>query len=226
MNRKAILDKIKAMMALEESSTFDGEADNASRMIDYLCNKYGITRNQATQVQILQEVLTAGNKNRDKKKYTRWILQAVANFYDAKLVTRNGEELIVVGSEAQIIQTELYFEFINGSMIKEAKKAYKAEKFLAQIMGKKEPTPIFMEQFKIAFALTVRNRLAQLKKDQNRVHEHAEQALAFYNKMQLRKGRTVSYKLGEGATAGFCAGNSVSLNKQTSGSSMKQLSGR
>jgi len=224
MDRTAILNKIRAMMNLESGSSFEGEADNASRMIDMLCEKYGLDRKDALNVQILQEIHSAGNKNRDKKEYTIWIYNAVAKFYDARLIIRN-DQLVVVGSEAQQIQTKLYFEFIHESMMKEAKKAYKAEKLLAELMGKKAPTPVFMEEFKVAFAMTVRDRLEQLKKEQNRVHEHAEQTLAVYNGMALRRRRGGKVRLGEGAAAGACAGGNVSLNKQTSGSSMKQLSG-
>jgi hydrogenase maturation factor HypF (carbamoyltransferase family) len=43
MDRQAILDKIAAMLKLQESSDFEGEANAAAAMIDKLCKKYGVT---------------------------------------------------------------------------------------------------------------------------------------------------------------------------------------
>ena len=39
MDRKQVIEKIQAILKLQEGTTFDGEADNAAKMIDMLCKK-------------------------------------------------------------------------------------------------------------------------------------------------------------------------------------------
>lgn len=48
MDRRQILDKIAAMLALQESSNFEGECSAAADMIDKLCAKYGVTLQEAS----------------------------------------------------------------------------------------------------------------------------------------------------------------------------------
>lgn len=55
MDRQAILDKIAAMLKLQESSNFEGESAAAAAMIDKLCKKYGVTLDEATTPQVLTE---------------------------------------------------------------------------------------------------------------------------------------------------------------------------
>ena len=56
MDRKQVIEKIQAILKLQEGTTFDGEADNAAKMIDMLCKKYGVTIDEATEVQVEDEI--------------------------------------------------------------------------------------------------------------------------------------------------------------------------
>jgi len=219
MDRQAILDKIQAIMALSESTTFEGEADAASTMIDRLCKRYGVTVEQAMTPQVMDEVITKGRI----RSYTKVIWSAVSRFYDAQLYYK-GDEVCLMGTEAQQIQARLYSEFILDCMAKEAKKAYEGEKLLAELMGNDMPRRSFLEAFKITFADKVAERLAILKQEQNRIHEHKEVTAMAVS--QRRWGLVRSYHRtagGSGAMAGACAGSSVSLNRQATGRTVKAL---
>jgi hypothetical protein len=220
MDRQAIVSKIQAMMALQASSTFEGEASAAAAMIDKLCQKYGISLSDAIKPQILDEVFTSG-RTRD---YTKIILTALAKFYDAKAYFKNTGDVHVIGSEAQQIQVKLYYEFVAACMEQEAKKAYEGEKILADLLDKPAPTRSFLHAFKLAFSRTVSQRLAVMKVEQNRKHEHAEYTSAIVKTYRFGGWRGKS-ATGSGALAGNSAGNSVSLNKQAGGSSQRQLCG-
>jgi hypothetical protein len=222
MDRNQVIAKIQAMMALRDGSTFDGEAANASAMIDRLCAKYGVNIDEDLQPEVLDELFSQG-RHRD---YIKWILNAVAAYYDAKLYISNKTDLKVIGTEAQQIVVKIYNDFIVDCMEKEAKKAYQGEQVLAELMGKPAPDRRFLHAFKQAFATQVCTRLRQMKQDENRVHEHAEYTSAIVKGYALRRARSTStMRGGGGAEAGFSAGDSVSLRKQASGSSQRQLCG-
>jgi hypothetical protein len=53
MNRNEVIKKIQAILKLQNNTTFEGEAQNAARMIDKLCREYNISFEEATQVQVL-----------------------------------------------------------------------------------------------------------------------------------------------------------------------------
>jgi hypothetical protein len=222
MDRQAILDKIQAMMNLKESSTFEGEASAAAAMIDKLCAKYGVSLDDLTP-QILDEVIASGRV----RSYNKLIWEAVSYFYDAQLYYKNSaNEVRVIGSEAQQIQVKLYSEFICQCMNKEAQKAYDGEKVLAELTGSEQPSRKFLEAFKVTFAAEVRRRLSELKKDTNRVHEHKQLTAAEVNKRKWGRAKSIrTFASGSGAMAGACAGNSVSLHRQASGSVQRQLAG-
>lgn len=222
MNRQDILNKIRAMMALQESTNFHEEADAASKMIDRLCKKYGVDPETDLSPQVIDEVFAS----RRFRTYTKMIFNAVANFYDA-MYYYVGTNRHLIGTEAQQIQTRLYYEYIAECMEREAQKAYEGEKFLAELQGRFSPTSAFLNSFKQSFALKVVERLRAMKQQQNRVHEHKQLTAAVVGKMKFRKGASLSLNnRGGGYQAGTCAGESVSLHKQTSGSgAQRQLAG-
>jgi hypothetical protein len=222
MDRNQVIAKIQAMMALRDGSTFEGEAANASIMIDKLCAKYGVNLETDMAPEVLDELFSQG-RHRD---YIKWILNAVAKYYDAKLYIYNKTELKVIGTEAQQIVVKIYFDFIVECMDAEAQKAYQGEKVLAELMGRRAPDRKFLHAFKQAFATQVSTRLAAMKQEENRVHEHAEYTSAIVKGYALTRARSTStMRGGSGAMAGFSAGDSVSLRKQASGSSQRQLCG-
>ncbi len=222
MDRQAVLDKIQAMMNLKDSSTFEGEAANAAAMIDKLCAKYGVSLDDLTP-QILDEVVASGRV----RSYNKLIWEAVAYFYDAQLYYKNSaNEVRVIGSEAQQIQVKLYSEFICDCMHNEAQKAYEGEKILAELTDSVMPSRKFLEAFKVTFAAEVRRRLSEMKRETNRVHEHKQLVEGEVSKRRWGRAKSIrTFASGSGAMAGACAGNSVSLHRQASGSVQRQLCG-
>jgi enamine deaminase RidA (YjgF/YER057c/UK114 family) len=56
MNRAQVIAKIKAMLSLQESTDFDGEAAAAANLIDKLCKQHGISVDDAVKPEILDEI--------------------------------------------------------------------------------------------------------------------------------------------------------------------------
>ena len=219
MERQQIIDKIRSMMKLQESSTFEGEAANAAAMIEKLCKKFGIDLENDLTPQVYDELYSEG-RHRD---YVKWIMNAVAAYYDAKLYIQDRTKLKVIGTEAQQIQVKLYGEFILECMENEAKKAYEGEKLLADLMGKTPPNRTFLHAFKQAFATQVATRLREMKVDK---HEHAEHTSKYLSTMRFGRARSnTRIRGGSGAMAGTSAGEGVSLRKQAGGSQRLALAG-
>ena len=225
MDRNQVIAKIKSMLKLQESTDFDGEASAAAAMIDKLCAKHGITLQEATEVLAVDEQFASFKKM--DVAFTQ-IVNAVAKFYDAKAYVKtdiNGAKTIqVIGSEAQQIQVNLYSEFLVDVMNREADKAYKAEKIIASLTGAKLSRS-FKINFKKAFAIQVADRLRDMKKEENRVHEDKQAVVTALSKMRFNSSTKFRGASGAGATAGADVGSNVSLNRQASGSQRKQLCG-
>lgn len=223
MDRQQVIAKIQSILKLQNGTDFAGEASAAANLIDKLCKQYGITLTEATEVQVLDETFKEYKKI-DTSYAT--LLNAVASFYDAKayIKTTDIKSLQIIGSEAQQIQTRLYFEYLQSVMEKEADMAYNAEKILAELTGK-SISRSFKFQFKKAFADKVAARLYEMKKEENRVHEDAEAVKNKLTKMRFNRNKSFKGASGEGAYVGNSAGSSVSLHRQTSGASCKQLAG-
>ena len=225
MDRQQVIAKIKSMLKLQESTDFDGEASAAAAMIDKLCAKHGITLQEAKEVLAVDEQFASFKKM--DVAFTQ-IVNAVAKFYDAKAYVKtdiNGAKTIqVIGSEAQQIQVNLYSEFLVDVMNREADKAYKAEKIIASLTGAKLSRS-FKINFKKAFAIQVADRLRDMKKEENRVHEDKQAVVTALSKMRFNSSTKFRGASGAGATAGADVGSNVSLNRQASGSQSKQLCG-
>lgn len=225
MDRKSVIEKIQSILKLQEGTNFEGEADNAAKMIDMLCKKYGVTIDEATEVQVEDEVFF-----KFKKMNVAYVtlLNAIACFYDAKAYLKtdvNGNKSIqVIGSEAQQIQVKVYFDYLVECMEKETETAHKAEKIIAQLNGTKLSRS-FKINFRKGFAEKVMNRLYDKKKEEGRVHEHKEVVSKALSTRRFNTSRRMNGASGYGGNAGACAGDSVSLNRQTSGASNKQLCG-
>ena len=217
MDRQQVIAKIKSMLALQQGTDFDGEASAAAAMIDKLCKKYGITVDEATEV-VASDELYQSFKRMDTS--LAMVVNAVANFYDAKAYVKtdiNGNKSIqVIGSEAQQIQVNLYSEFLLGVMEREADKAYKAEKIIAELTGAKLSRS-FKVNFKKAFSNQVASRLYDMKKEEGRVHEHKDAVAKALTKKRFNRSTNFRGARGAGADAGADVGGSVSLNRQASG---------
>jgi len=225
MDRKQVIEKIQAILKLQEGTTFDGEADNAAKMIDMLCKKYGVTIDEATEVQVEDEIFLKFKKI--NVAYAT-LLNAIAYFYDAKAYLKtdvNGNKTIqVIGSEAQQIQVRIYFDYLVDCMEKETETAHKAEKIIAQLQGN-TLSRSFKTNFRKGFAEQVMNRLQDKKKQEGRVHEHKAVTDKALSTRRFNTSRRMNGASGYGANAGASAGGSVSLNRQASGASRKALSG-
>lgn len=225
MDRKQVIEKIQAILKLQEGTTFDGEADNAAKMIDMLCKKYGVTIDEATEVQVDDEVFLKFKKI--NVAYAT-LLNAIAYFYDAKAYLKtdvNGNKTIqVIGSEAQQIQVRIYFDYLVDCMEKETETAHKAEKIIAQLQGTKLSRS-FKINFRKGFAEQVMNRLQDKKKQEGRVHEHKAVTDKALSTRRFNTSRRMNGATGYGGNAGASAGGSVSLNRQASGASQKQIVG-
>ena len=219
MDKQAIINKIQAMMRLQENTTFEGEASAAAAKIDKLCKEYGLTVEDINSVNVDDSIFLE-YKKRNTVKFI--ILGAVAGFYDAKAYS-SGNELRVIGSEAQQIVVKIYFDFIIDCMEAEAEKAHKAEKILAELTGQ-TVSRTYKNEFRGAFANSVKNRLYEMKRDENRVHEHAQAAKKKITTYHF-KSASLKLSVGNGTAAGEDAGNSVSLYRQTNGANLKQLKG-
>jgi uncharacterized membrane protein len=219
MNRQQIIDKIQSLLKLQEGTNFENEAEVAANMIDKLCAKYGITMEEATSVQVLDEEFLAFKK---MNAAYALILNAVASFYDAKAyiyTSASGDKsLKVIGSEAQQIQTKLYYEYLVDVMKKEADKAYAAEKVISSLTGSSVNRG-FKTQFSKAFADTISSRLKEMKKEQNRIHDHADAVKNKLAMVRFNKKTNMKSAYGAGAVAGSSVGSTVSLNRQASGTS-------
>lgn len=223
MDRKAIIAKIQAMLKLQEQTSFEGEASAAAALIDKLCKQNGITLEEATATQIFDESIK--DFKRVDQSYAL-IVGAVAEFYDAKAYLQhsaNGKSLKVIGSEAQQIQVQLYSEFLMEVMDRECKLAYEAEKLLAELTDK-TINKSFIFNFKKAFAGKIYDRLREMKIEENRVHEDKQAVQNTLSTMRFGRSKFTSAK-GSGACAGNSAGESASLNRQTSGAQQKYLKG-
>ena len=228
MDRQAILDKIAAMLKLQESSDFEGEANAAAAMIDKLCKKYGVSVDEATIPQVLTEEFLSTKRMNDAEFV---LFCAVARFYDAKGYVeydntqgRRVSRFKCIGTEAQQIQTRLYFDFLKESMVKECEKVMAGEAVLAELLGQEFNKSGFRSNFYKAFAAKVRERLHKMKETRED-HEHKQYTEIEVAKIRFGSRRSASAS-GMGAQIGSNVGSNVSLNKQAGGSQRLALSGR
>lgn len=226
MNREQIISKIQSMLKLQERTDFEGEANAAAKMIDKLCKQYGISVQEATAPFAKDEEF--GTFKRMDNAYAI-LLNSVAKFYDAKLYfktdyNRGVKTYNIIGTEAQQIQTRLYFEFLYEQMERECELAYKAEKVIADLQGKKMQRS-FRTNFKKAFANQVHVRLLAMSADRERSEADAEAVKKKLQNMQLKTSKKLTNGQGEGAFAGVKSGSNVSLNRQTSGRKQMSLAG-
>jgi hypothetical protein len=223
MDRSAAIAKIKAMIALKEGTTFDGEASAAAAAIDRLCSQFGLTVSEATKIEIKDEIFSRFGKINNANAT---ILGSVASFYDAcAYLGKTGKSFHIIGSDAQQIVVKIYYDFIVECMEQEVNKAYEAEKVLCSLTGKEDPKRSFRHSFRIAFASEVAKRLREMKIAENRIHEHKKETDKEISKLRFKNLKSVKVTDSEGLAAGKSAGSNVSLHKQTTGSRQYQLSG-
>jgi hypothetical protein len=224
MNRAAIIAKIKAMLTLKENTDFNGEAENAARMIDILCAKYGINVSTDLIPEVLDEVFSTFKR---MPKEDGILLNAVATFYDALAYVNQGTSFKIIGTEAQQIQVQLYFEYLKEAMERDCNTAYAAEKVLADMMCNPLPRRTFKNEFRYSYVVNVSQRLREMKENENRIHEDAEHTKNALALRKFTKARRTTGRSGPGTLAGSSAGQTVSLNKQAgAGASQRALMGR
>ena len=223
MDRQQVISKIQSILKLQLGTDFEGECQNAAAMIDKLCKKYNVSVEEVSQTQIFDE--SFATYNRANYSSIR-ILTGIADFYDAKAYIKNGDikSLQIIGSEAQQIQVRLYYDYLIQVMEKEAELAYSAEKVISTITGK-SISKSFKINFCKAFADKVAERLYEMKKEENRVHDDADAVKTKLSTMRFGRAKQMNGATGEGASVGSSVGAGVSLHRQTSSSAAKQLCG-
>lgn len=223
MDRSQVIAKIQSILKLQEGTSFEGEADAAAKMIDKLCKQYGVTITEATETQVYDESFVSFKRTNVALVI---LLNAIASFYDAKAYLKSGDmkSLQIIGSEAQQIQVRLYFDYLVQVMEKEAEVAHSAEKIMSDLTGK-SISRSFKLNFRKAFADKVALRLREMKQEENRVHDDANAVKDKLSTMRFVRGKKMNGASGEGAYVGSTVGAGVSLNRQASGSSQRQLCG-
>ncbi len=223
MNRSQVIAKIQSILKLQNGTSFEGEADAAAKMIDKLCTQYGVTITEATETQVMDEEFLSFKR---VNVALTTLLNAIATFYDAKAYMKSGDSksLQIIGSEAQQIQVRLYYDYLVQVMEKEADVAHQAEKILCDVTGK-TVSRSFKLNFRKAFADKVAERLREMKKEENRVHDDAKAVENKLSTMRFGRAKRMNGARGEGAYSGANVGAGVSLNRQASGSSQRQLCG-
>ena len=224
MDRKQVIAKIQSILKLQEGTDFEGEASAAANLIDKLCKQYKITITEATETQVLDEEFVSFKR---VNVALSTLANAIATFYDAKAYLQtgvSGKSLKIIGSEAQQIQVRLYYDYLVQVMEKEAEVAHQAEKVMSSITGK-SVSRSFKLNFRKAFADKVALRLREMKAEENRVHDDAKVVSAKLSTMRFGRARRMNGASGEGAVVGSNVGAGVSLHRQASGSSQRQLCG-
>lgn len=223
MNRQQVIAKIQSMLKLQEGTNFENEASAAATLIDKLCKQYGISVEEATETQILDESFATFKRINNANAL---LLNAVAYFYDAKAYIKNEsiKSLQVIGSEAQQIQVRLYFEYLYQMMEKECDVAYQGEKVLSQLTGS-SVSRSFKTNFRKAFVQKVAQRLKEMKIEEGRCHEDADAVRKEASKLSLSRAKRVAGPAGAGAFAGADCGGNVSLRRQANGSAQRALCG-
>lgn len=225
MDRQAILRKIAAMLQVQSSSNFDGETIAAAGLIDKLCQQYGVSIQEATEPQVLTEEF----EHYKKLDESRLILfSAVARFYDALGISHssyaNGRKettLKCIGTEAQQIQTRLYYDFLKECMLRDCKVAMEGERVLALIQGKTYHAYGFKANFCKAYSVKVRDRLYEMRLNRDD-HPDKEVTAKVVAKMKLVRHNT-SRASGMAASLGSNAGANASLHRQATGSQSRAL---
>lgn len=216
MDRTAILEKIQAMVALQASTTHEGEYEAAANLIEKLCKKYGVTVEEAGKPIANDEQF--GDTFQRINKAHAIIVNAVAKFYGAKAYHKqddSGRSFQLIGTERQQLETRLYFDYIIEVMEKEANKAYKAEQILSELTGS-TVTRSFLNNFRTAFASQVSDRLYEMAKERE-ADEHHEAVNEVLITKRFTRGRSMRGATGAGAAAGSGVGAGVSLRRQASG---------
>ena len=223
MDRQQVIAKIQSILKLQNGTDFEGEASAAAAMIDKLCKQYGITVDEATETQVLDELFVSFKRT---NVALTTLANAIANFYDAKAYMKNGDtkSLQIIGSEAQQIQVRLYFDYLVQVMEKEAEVAHQAEKVLASVNGS-SVSRSFKLNFRKAFADKVQQRLKEMKEAENRIHDDANAVKSKLSTMRFGRAKRMNGATGSGAFVGGQVGAGVSLNRQASGSQQRALCG-
>ena len=225
MDKQNIIEKIRAMLALQQSTEFNGEAEAAGRLISKLCKEHGIDIDTDLKPTATDDVFGDSFKRTDFARAN--MFDAVARFYGAKAYRKSTSEgfyLGLIGTERQRLETEIYFEFLMEVMENETTRAYEAEKVLTELRGMPMISKrTFANNFRKSFAMQVKTRLVEMAKDRE-PDDHDAAVQDKLSTMRFGKTKGGSYG-GAGAAAGREVGQSVGLQRQQSGAAHRALTG-
>ena len=241
MNITEIKSKLAKLLRLSESSNAN-EAAAAITKFESLCVQHGVAKDDITadfdpdKDEVIELPFGKLFKKRDYAVIT--IVGAVSSYYNGRTITTNPKEnsysgnrvLKVIASKSNQIQIEIYSEFLLETMEKIATKA-------------KKNNPIaprnFRQNFRKGFALTISERLFEMKKQQESQeftdggkpglviveHNKREQknALAFLNDKYPHRTQGGTTRMGYGYHEGKDAAQGVGLQKQAKGNTSPTL---
>ena len=252
-----IKEKLAKLLRLQQSANAN-EAANAAAFLQKLCIEHGISSD---------EINPDYDPERDEPihwiqggvfgrvDHAEWnLLQGIARYFNGCTVKRDYEEseatadqpydwrkrqsvIEVVATKGNKIQIELYYEYLLGVMNKLADEAKKED--LAKFT---HSDPAFRRNFRKGFALTVWNRLREMKYEeerdgskvtnspglvvQSKNKREYETAMSLYERRHpnVRRGPRGTYG-GNGTSAGRQAGASAGLSRQMQTGCVKSLTG-
>ena len=238
INTESIKSKLAKMLRLSKSNN-EHEATNALHKFEELCREYGVAPTEVTSDYDPErdEVIAFyyGKKFRKQDPSYNIIIQAVAKYFNGLVIitredktsysTFHKKRLEILATKGNQLQIELYSDYLLEVMEDLSWKAKKENP---------GSNPKYRDQWKKGFANEVRTRLLQKKKQQEKegipesnttglilINKNARDRSAvqkFLNVNYPYRRRAVRYTMGgEGYNDGSNAGSSVSLNKQTEG---------
>jgi hypothetical protein len=220
--RMKIIDKVMKLLAMAEGSTFSDERATASRMAAEMMAKHQVEMGEIKQEDFVIDQIDSGRKIKDKIETS--LINTVSRFCGTKVYStgstawRPGRSLnatwIVVGKPQDIEATKYMFDMIKNQMDAALNLHRKARglKYTQMTLGMKN-------EFRRGFVYGAQNKIYELINMQNNqmkewglvVVSGTDLAANWYEASnKTSKGRGMS---GNYSTAGYQAGNNVSINK-------------
>ena len=238
----AIKAKIAKLLRMQTSGNAN-EAANAAAKVHQLCQEYGLSPDHidpnadSTAHQPTHWFMNYMGKRRNAEQCT--LLSGIVRYFNGRLihvVDQDQRCCDVFASEGRRIEIEIYFEYLCETMAKQADEAREKEDPFHE-------DPTFKRNFRKGFAEKVRNRLynmreeEQIEAEDNNDQEalvalsRGKQEQERVNKLvkhtypRLYSGPGFSGSRGSGGSSGRAAGSRVGLNRQMAKGSSRQLKG-
>ena len=238
----AIKSKIAKLLRMQTSGN-PNEAANAAAKVHQLCQEYGLSPDHidpnadSTAHQPTHWFMNYMGKRRNAEQSQ--LLSGVVKYFNGRMIFNDhqGQSCCeVFASEGRRIEIEIYFEYLCEAMARQAEEARE----------RRDPyheDPQFKRNFRKGFAEIVRNRLNNMREEEqieaeDNNHQEAlvalsrgKQELARNNDLLKRTHPRLTNSTpfrrghGSGGSSGRDAGSKVGLNRQIAKGSSRQLKG-